>query len=472
MKNEHKIYAFFSAMAGFATNYFFVAALYQKSGLLKAYEPLSAAVWANTIAWGLVAFLFHKKLIRSERIKKVLFLFSFLQIFFVLTVCLDRFVGILNSSEASAAAPGSHDLIFPSNTTVRYKTTEFDCEMKINGLGLRNEEIKIEHGDKTRILCFGDSWTFGWGVDLEQSWPKVMNQYLVQNQLSVEVINCGQGGQYTTTYKKYMERLVPMLKPDLVVVGVLQGDDLAQLYENHYPLTVRSAAVARKPSLGLFTFIPSFFEKSYTNILRLSNRALAKPEYSSREEMKKQANTIMSGFTRLQAVRYETFDAQIKTMFENGDLNPALVNYYMFFPERMVIFNNPRHPAAQYAIEAMKTDIEAMKQICEKHQCRLVFVNLPTNIFTGHIVIRNSNTDGLFDEYLYTHNQIDSIYRNIAESLDIPYLEMTGLFKGLEPKDKYFYLYDGHPTADGYRVMGQTTGQYLMANQLLPEQRK
>jgi len=30
-------------------------------------------------------------------------------------------------------------------------------------------------------LCFGDSWTYGWGVNVENSWPKKLEQYLLAN---------------------------------------------------------------------------------------------------------------------------------------------------------------------------------------------------------------------------------------------------------------------------------------------------
>jgi hypothetical protein len=471
MKNEHKIYAFFSAMALVATNYYFVAALYQKSGILKAYEPLSGVIWFNTVAWGAVALLFYKKIIQGERIKKVLFLYSFLQILFVLTVCLDRFVGILAGSGRESSPSVTRGLIYDVNTSARYTTNEFDFEIKTNSIGLRNEEIVPEETGRTRIVCLGDSWTMGWGVALDQSWPKIMERYLAENGYSIEVVNCGQGGQYTTMYKRCLEKILPLLKPRIVVVGVLQADDLAQLYEKHYPLPYQKTSDKIPYYQQLKVFISSAFQESYKNMILLGVRLNPQVPVDIHTIWCKQAREAMSDYSRLQAVRYETFDDTLKAMHERGDLNVSLMNYHMFFPERMLVFNDPRHKATQFALELMRRDIAEMKALCDRNQCTLVFANLPNNCFTGHRVVRNPITDSLFEDYLNTHNHIDLMYRDIAESSNMPYLEMTELFKNLQPRDNYFYLYDGHPTAAGYQVMGQTIGQYLITNHLLPEQR-
>src|SRR4030095_324180 len=122
-------------------------------------------------------------------------------------------------------------LIFEPGTEVRYTSTEFDWLVKINRLGLREKEFDIDKGDKFRILCIGDSWTYGWGVNVQDTYPQQLENYLRTKGKNVEVINGGKAGGYTKIYAQQMKRLIPALKPDLVLVGILQGDDLAQLYE-------------------------------------------------------------------------------------------------------------------------------------------------------------------------------------------------------------------------------------------------
>ena len=92
-----------------------------------------------------------------------------------------------------------------------------------------------------------------------------LEKYLLANGYeNIEVINCGRGGQYTSTYKKYLAKAVPLLKPDLVLVGVLQADDLAQLYENNF-LTHVNANILRKFAQKIKFAVKIYLKHSFKN---------------------------------------------------------------------------------------------------------------------------------------------------------------------------------------------------------------
>ena len=40
--------------------------------------------------------------------------------------------------------------------------------------------------------------------------------------------------EITSTYKNFVRDYVPLLKPDLVLIGVLQYEDLSQIYTNKF----------------------------------------------------------------------------------------------------------------------------------------------------------------------------------------------------------------------------------------------
>jgi hypothetical protein len=93
-----------------------------------------------------------------------------------------------------------------------------------NSLGLRAEEVGPK--TKTRILVFGDSFTWGWGVPQDEVWTAWTQKEVARlaGEESVEVINCGVNGYGTENELKLLEKIGPELDPDLVLVGFFAND--------------------------------------------------------------------------------------------------------------------------------------------------------------------------------------------------------------------------------------------------------
>lgn len=114
---------------------------------------------------------------------------------------------------------------------MRHVTTEFDNIIKINSEGLRDVEHKDGKDPSSyRILVLGDSFTFGLGVDMEESYPKVLESMLNKNPLlngdkkRFEVINSGIQGFGTEQEFLYLKELGEKYKPDLVILGLYTND--------------------------------------------------------------------------------------------------------------------------------------------------------------------------------------------------------------------------------------------------------
>ena len=223
MKSENKIYNFFIIAALLFWNPLSLYIIY--NGTLVIDIKLVWYFYIIVFVTGIVFILLNVKNRLRRGVNNVLFSISLVGIFF----------GIMTSVNAilkEEAAIVEEGLVFPINRIVKSRTIEYDFEINTNSLGLRDREIEIDKGEKFRILCIGDSWTMGFGVNVEHSWPRKLQDYFIEHSIDdIEVVNGGQGGQFTTRYKEIMTKAVPLLKPDLVLVGVLQLDDLAQLYE-------------------------------------------------------------------------------------------------------------------------------------------------------------------------------------------------------------------------------------------------
>jgi hypothetical protein len=68
-------------------------------------------------------------------------------------------------------------------------------------------------------LAVGDSFTEGWEVEDEESWPAVL-----EKTTGVPIVNAGVGGYGTDQIVMRAEQLLPIVKPKVLIVGFLESD--------------------------------------------------------------------------------------------------------------------------------------------------------------------------------------------------------------------------------------------------------
>ena len=112
--------------------------------------------------------------------------------------------------------PGRHRIGFPTN--LAYDVT-------INDLGLRGPPLTIEkEAGVTRILALGDSITFGYYTDDEDTYPALLHARLKAAGHAVEVVNAGCGHFSIHDERAYFEERLLRLKPDVVVLQFCGND--------------------------------------------------------------------------------------------------------------------------------------------------------------------------------------------------------------------------------------------------------
>jgi lysophospholipase L1-like esterase len=120
--------------------------------------------------------------------------------------------------------------------------------LQTNSVGLRNSEELVEGA--FRVLAIGDSFTYGYYVHNQETWParleEVLNQRLTTR---VQVLNAGVPGYTIEDELAYLRDKGLALEPDLVILGVYTNDimDMNPRIRQHFArpvLLAQSAPVA------------------------------------------------------------------------------------------------------------------------------------------------------------------------------------------------------------------------------------
>ncbi len=161
-----------------------------------------------------------------------------------------------------SARPGLRYELIPGG----YSPDYIGVPVAVNRLGLRDREIAVPKPPRTvRILAVGDSVTFGYGVRLEQTFLKVLEDRLNASAgvARYEVVNAGVEECGLDGYYEILRALGPTLRPDLVLIGIVLND--IQRYDD----------LERAPRLAGAALEPGLARRLHGALLRRSRLYLA-----------------------------------------------------------------------------------------------------------------------------------------------------------------------------------------------------
>lgn len=199
---------------------------------------------------GVLCILFSKYMktfspkVREGIINLSLFVIASLCVLFIIEIAL-RF---LSSSAAPLFMISTDPAVFQESSIIpwelkpsasdRFVALDFDTHITINSFGLRDKSRSLEKGNNTfRILILGDSFTYGFGVNNNESYPAVL-EGLLNAELTpkhFEVWNAGFASGYSPdTFYVYLREKGMAFNPDLIIVGIFVENDILDLLKNRY----------------------------------------------------------------------------------------------------------------------------------------------------------------------------------------------------------------------------------------------
>lgn len=288
----------------------------------------------------------------------------------------------------------------------RHYSSEFDVRVATNSQGFRGtrEFSPTPKPGVLRVLVLGDSVSFGYGVNEEETYAARLERLLNLAHLNAEVLNLSVSGFGTAEELLQYQAVGAALKPDLVILGYFSND----------PMNNRiSQLFAQKD--GQLTRLPQVFAPGMAirdNLDRL-------PFYTFLVE-----HSHLVTFIRTKA------SAKILAYYQNKTRAPGSPPPAPF---------DPLAPpsATKDEFDLTRSLLLAFEAAVEKSGARLIVLNIPEkkgDLFPAAVPFG-------------------------------PQTRLVNLWKDLAPEVKagarVFFPYDGHPTVYGHELIAEAAFPYV-----------
>ncbi|MFQ5620563.1 MAG: SGNH/GDSL hydrolase family protein [Candidatus Nanoarchaeia archaeon] len=296
----------------------------------------------------------------------------------------------------------------------QFLVNEYVYTRKFNSLGYNDyepdlEKLKGEHV----IVAIGDSFTYGSGVIMENTWPKVLERSLKQEKPS-SVINMGVGSYSLDTYFKSLKYKSEQFSPDMAIIAFYMGNDIN---DQHLYANLDGNLVEK-------------YEPEHDTKMKL-RRWLLRNSHAWSFTLRAIDQTLIGDFLRDKGI---------------------------FFQRQLPL--QADHKAYDKRIEKSSLILDAFKEEAEKRNIDLLFVIVP---FREQVDDRKYNE--LYGNINTTIGRWE-FQQNVTALLDqknITYINLLPKLREVNQNNSLYYEYDGHFRKKGYELMGNIIADYLIS---------
>ncbi len=306
-------------------------------------------------------------------------------------------------------------MFIPNVNAVYKRYYEWETNVKANKEGWRDDEHTIEKpADTFRIACIGDSYTVNLEVQMNENYPKRLEQILKESvSPNIEILNFSIDGTTTGAHYVMLTDYALKYKPDMIIHSFHDSD-------------IRDIRIGK------------YYRQGYKNMII---------QYQTQAELEESKQIIDSQF-------YNGWAPLKHYILKNSYLSRVL--FYLMgikWPHSYMI---DIHPAKMILTEEQAYDkagklIKDFKAAADK-------LNIPYVIAFLHY------EDAIRQE---GHNPYLSKLKDVIDENNIYYVETYQVFKDNVDKKKLYWKYDAHITPEGCNLIAQTVADYLKQNNLL-----
>ncbi len=319
---------------------------------------------------------------------------------------------------------------------------DFDYVARTNSMGLRGDEIPPKRPGVLRVLAIGDSYVFGWGVNLADTWVAQLNAMFNGAGREVEIINGGMLGNGPVEYAERAECLIPTVRPDLVLVCILQGSDLVETPSEFH----------RFPNLSLL--VRDWSRRR--NTPPPSEVVVWKGE-ATREFEAGEAKKRFEQMPPEQRSRFDRLDETVKQAFFDGKLNSGMVDGATKWPRWYIDIADDTNEALGEKTQTLAAMVLRIERIARRFGARAWTVLMPEGPFVNHAAITNWGRLGFeLTPELFGSETPERHIGSASEQAGVPFVNLAAAFRAHGNDAGLYFVLDSHMTPAGHRLVAET----------------
>lgn len=303
----------------------------------------------------------------------------------------------------------------------RFTHPEYSVEYTINMQGFRDrkEHVIPKPEGVVRVLLVGDSFTFGQGVDYEETWPVLVEKHLDESGKGhIELIKAGIQGMDTRSEFILIQRLLEKYECDAVVLGFLIND----LYTNSL--------------YGIDDW--QTFAGQASN-LNLDSNAVSRQSWSKTVQKVFMHNDQRNSFHLLTLV---------KRVLTSNDA--AYCRLYLMAPNRGDWLTTPLAPHLKKKLGITQRLFLRIVDYCKNFGAKFIVLSMPQQfqvLFYEQAKLSKDIDVGIYDRH----------FEELAESQSFVWVSTLSDFTDSDhKKEELFYRLDGHLTPKGNQIAAKS----------------
>ena len=308
---------------------------------------------------------------------------------------------------------------------ITHNTKEFQTKFITNNIGFRGDMSKFKNNS---IMFLGDSFTFGSGVEQNETYVQLVENNLRLNGYDYFTYNFGVGNYGTINEQKVLERYIDFVKPKLVVLGFYVNDARDNKQKCSFDIDEKGYLTTKKAPKS---FLYNFKKEVHLNfnLYRILNKFIKDIKLKTRL-----FDSFASNMKLNVPIDYKQFEKE----YDDETSSAWIITY---------------------------TTLEEISNLSKKSDADLIVVVIPSKS-----QLEKAKQERLSNIYNLKNPDFHKINKNLlnfTKSKNIHFIDLTETFLNKEGTKNNYFVIDPHWTKKGHKIAADAISKYLTDNRLV-----